>query len=68
MSDLKPCPFCGLSKTRGKQQHISFAHSEDMDWSRWCQRCGCCGPAGASKPEATKAWNERSAIRAHEDK
>ena len=56
MSELKPCPFCGvddvsLGEGSGGNDGTVFVE---------CERCGITGPWKHTKAEAIDAWNQRT--------
>lgn len=50
---LKPCPFCGSSKTKPSLY--------ESIWFVVCENCHADGPAKDTKNEAIAAWNKRHA-------
>lgn len=52
MSNIKPCPFCGSSKT--------VLCLGDYDWMVECEDCTATGPFVDSEKEAIALWNKRS--------
>lgn len=54
MSGLKPCPFCGEKKL------LEFTSNGHENEYVECGNCGCSGPPGIDRGDATEMWNERA--------
>ena len=55
MSDLKPCPFCGGTRS------ISVLNLFTRDSYRKCDICGAEAPEAKTPEEAAEKWNTRPA-------
>ena len=55
MSDLLPCPFCGLTDP------LSVHPLDDEYPEYWvhCYQCGIDGPDGPTEADAIASWNRR---------
>lgn len=51
------CPFCQALDISAEQPHPS-----EPDWAVECARCGTIGPAGETRLEAERLWNERGVV------
>ncbi|GHU09844.1 hypothetical protein FACS1894151_08440 [Spirochaetia bacterium] len=64
--ELKPCPFCGNTKTDIDKAYSHAGPGENptqhpLFWVI-CTQCFCCGPAENTKKEAITAWNRRTEV------
>ena len=57
MTELKPCPFCGNSKTVYCENDESGFVIEVV-----CAMCGARGPQFNRRGGAIEAWNKRSCV------
>lgn len=54
MSDIKPCPFCGSSRTS-----VGPFHDNRKIKAVFCGHCSSSGPISTKTKEAVAKWNSR---------